>query len=358
LKPLLVASSSVPESQPFYISELLTVVQGHQGQQAQTLALMRNSISPDAAKILFDGDALALNTLEAINHLRGRTVYSLGVVSAAYFYNPEGVPVRSLFYGFLFWINYGPKADVQKRKEIFCAFRGQFEAKLLKHKPEIINRISRRIGSGGEVTFQTARYFNGLLELVMEFKDELESAEFDQNHAKLLEELRKTSGKIKTNNNVSSAQDNSNVVASRVASSRQRSRIALEQELTAMPVCGICQGRLLIDDPLNDVQYDHVLRHSDGGATSDHNLRPTHAFCNHRRDSIEAQRAKISVLPAFIDSQGRDPHLQLTFSQLWNDPEEDALLTDEEVSAELDSPDEEVTVDEEIFFEDGDDNDK
>ena len=348
LRPLLVASSSIPESQPFYVGELLTVIQGQQGQPAQTLALMRNSRSQNPEQILSDGYNLSLKILEALNHLRGRTVYSLGIVSAAYFYNPEGIPVRSLFYGFLFWITYGTKAEIQQRKEMFCAFRGQFEAKLLKHKSDIINRISRRIGSGGEVTFQTARYFQGLLELILEHRTDLESEKFDRAHANLLEGFGKNSTKTDTEKAGAA-----NVVASRVASPRQRSRIALEQEFDNMPVCGICGGRLPTDDPQAALQFDHKVRHSAGGATSDVNLRRTHAFCNHRRDEIERMQQAPKPLPGFIDSQGRDQAAQLTFSELWSDPEDDLL--------EVDGADTVVDVefgvsDSKIEFEAGDDN--
>ena len=333
LRPLLVASSSIPESQPFYVGELLTVIRGQQGQPAQTLALMRSSLSQDPEQILTDGFNLASKTLEAINQLRGRTVYSLGVVSAAYFYNPDGVPVRSLFYGFLFWITYGTKSEIQKRKEIFCAFRGEFETTLLKHKSDIINRISRRIGSGGEVAFQTARYFQGLLELIIEKRDNLDSADFDTAHASLLENFKRTPSKaeLKTENRLSVADGDADtqqtsVVSARVASSRQRSRIALDQELSAMPVCEICGGRLPTDDPHNAFQYDHIVPHSVGGPTSVSNLRRTHAFCNHRRDAIEEMRQNPKQLPGFIDSKGQDQSAQLTFSDLWSDPEYALLL--------------------------------
>ena len=351
-RPLLVPSASVPESQPFYVGELLTVIQGQQGQPTQTRVLMERSQKEDPEQILADGRNLSSKTLDALEHLRGRTVYSLGIVSAAYFYNPEGVPVRSLFYGFLFWITYGSKADVQQRKELFCAFRGQFEAKLLEYKSDIISRISRRIGSGGEVTFKTAHYFQGLLELIIEHRDDLESAAFDSAHVVLLENLKKSPAKADSstapNSSVNANVSPGNVVASRVATTKQRSRIALEQELTAMPVCGICGGRLPTDDLQNALQFDHKVPHSKGGPTSNSNLRQTHAFCNHRRDGIEEMQKNPKSLPSFIDFLGREQVIQLSFSELWSDPEDDQLEDDTEENSDSPETDE---LDQEITFE-------
>ena len=352
-RPLLVPSASEPESQPFYIGELLTIIQGQQGQPAQTRALMEKSLKPDPEQILADGRNLCSKTLDALSHLRGRTVYSLGIVNAAYFYNPEGVAVRSLFYGFLFWITYGTKAEIQQRKEIFCAFRGEFEAKLLKHKSDIIRRISRRIGSGGEVTFRTAHYFQGLLELVIKHRINLESAEFDSAHAALLEDLRKSSAKADSLTATADSTGDantppSNVVSARVATPKQRSRITLQEELATMRLCGICGGRLLIDDPQNELQFDHKVPHREGGPTSDPNLRQTHAFCNHRRDSIEEMRQNPKPLPGFIDSQGREQGNQLTFFPLWNDSEDDLLedaINEDFDSTEADELDQEITFD-------------
>jgi hypothetical protein len=342
LRPFLMASSSEPESLPFYTGEFLTIVRGQQGQPTQTEEMMRQDRSGSSITILNNGKSLAQDAVDALNHLRGKTVHSMGVVSAAYFYNPEGVSVRSLFYGFLYWISYGTKDEVRTRKQIFCAFRRSFEAALQQRKKDTVTRISRRIGSGGEVTLPTARYFNGLLELVVEHQGVVNTPFFEEAHAQFIEKLRRGDNK-----SISSTEDGNdgsaaasttgrNVIVARVASKSQRSRLQLESELKTMSRCEICGGLLLLDDPHSQVQFDHEKQHSEGGKTSDDNLRPTHPFCNHRRQWIEQLKGTTPQLPPFVDSHGQSQANQLTFLTLWKNSEEGVDEDDTPDSAEGD----------------------
>ena len=193
LRPLLVPSLSDPGKTPFYIGELLTLIQGESGRQTRTEEMLKRDAATNAVELIANGSALAQKTLSALQHLRGQTSQSLGIVSSAYFYNADGIHIRSLLYGFLFWINFGTDQEVLERKRFFCAYRDEFEKAFLLKKKDVITLISRKSGSGAEVTLQTTRYFNGLLELVSKFVGKIETPDFEKAHRTLLHDIRKGS---------------------------------------------------------------------------------------------------------------------------------------------------------------------
>ncbi len=248
-----------------------------------------------------------------------------------YFYNEQGVPVRSLLYGMLYWINHGSEnRDILDRKRLFSAYRGAFESVLLEHKQTIIKRISRRIGSGSEVTYQTARYFDGLLRLIIEHNGVVSSTTFQSAHDSLIETLGgpgKTEGVEET-------------APSGLYKGRNREAVNVKEVFNTFQTCEICGGRYL---PALFTQVDHKKRRSEGGKTTLDNARNTHPFCNNQRDIIEALRSNEQQINLPLFEKPKEE--QMSFLSLWDndgdelDPVEEAEAADiEEPSSDLDDP--------------------
>jgi len=223
----------------------------------------------------------------------GPSPKSLALVSLLYFYNDGGRHVRSLLYGLIYWLfSGGNEGDILTRKRVFTAHRAAFEQILLSDKENIIRRIGRNIGSGPEVTYPTARFYQGLLELLVRHNDNIRSEQFEKDYKELVDKLKipdKSGGVSQTSEG-----------KSRIFTEKQKSTVVLRSLLTTATRCGICEGIL---DPRGGLQHDHMLKWSEGGQTIVENDRLTHPFCNNNRDIIEALRKgqQTLKLPAFFD---------------------------------------------------------
>jgi len=290
-QPLLIAPSV--EMKPFYLAELLTVMEGGKGQEAETEKLMKNDKAESPEKIIVNGWRLVDEALTTFEHLVGPSPKSLALVSLLYFYNDGGRHVRSLLYGLIYWLfSGGNEGDILTRKRVFTAHRAAFEQILLSDKENIIRRIGRNIGSGPEVTYPTARFYQGLLELLVRHNDNIRSEQFEKDYKELVDKLKipdKSGGVSQTSEG-----------KSRIFTEKQKSTVVLRSLLTTATRCGICEGIL---DPRGGLQHDHMLKWSEGGQTIVENDRLTHPFCNNNRDIIEALRKgqQTLKLPAFFD---------------------------------------------------------
>jgi hypothetical protein len=254
--------------------------------------------------IINNGWKLIIGAEKNFDHLIGDSPKSLAIVPLLYFYSDKGRYVRSLLYGFIYWLLSGSKDEVLNRKRVFCAYRGDFEETLRENKEDIISRISRNIGSGPEVTIPTARYYEGLLQLLVKQRSKnLSPEEFQQSHEELLNKLNP--GKQRSQRRTP--------VKSRTFTPRQKSTIMIRNLLDNSIKCGICDGML---DPSGGVQHDHILEASKGGPTDISNQRAVHPFCNNQRESIEQIRGgKQSVkLPQLIKQDIDQPGKQLSFA--------------------------------------------
>ena len=308
-QPLLVASDA--ELKPYYLAELFTIVEGGKGQKTETKKLIERDKDNPAEEIIDNGRTLVRDTLDALSHLIGSSPKSLAVIPVLYFYNESGRYVRSLLYGWLYWLFSGSEADILSRKRVFSIHRTTFEQVLLGNKEDIVTGITRKTGSGPEVTNQTAQYYQGLLELLVENKDDTYSDAFSKGYALLTQRLTNKSSKVKFSRGVS-----------RTFTSSQKSTIVLTNFFSNPNLCGVCGGML---DPSADLQHDHILEFSKGGRTVSGNQRLTHPFCNNNREIIEAGKngREIIKLPHFIDPTLSSEPEQLRFDFI-NDPLFDA----------------------------------
>ncbi|MDQ3257641.1 MAG: HNH endonuclease [Acidobacteriota bacterium] len=306
---------------------MLTVVEGKKGQKPETEALIKRDKHGSARDIIKGGLKLVNDAADVLGNIYGGSPRSLMLMPLVYFYNEQGVPVRSLLYGMLYWLNHGSEhRDILDRKRLFSTYRAAFETVLLDQKKTIIKRISRRIGSGPEVTYQTARYFDGLLKLIIEHKGVADSAAFQSTHESLIETL---GGSAKP-------EILEEITPSPLYKGRDRDWANVNDVFSSFQFCEICGGRYL---PGLFTQVDHIKRRKDGGKTTLENARNTHPFCNNQRDEIEALRAgeKQIVLPVFEKPEKE----QMSFLSLWvNEHEGDELDPVEEAeAAEIEEPD-------------------
>lgn len=300
-QPLLVESKTEPDKKPAYIAEFLTVIRGYKGQDAQTEKLLKLDRSASEVELVRNGLTLLQDSIGVCSHLIGTSAQpqSLSLIPALYFYSDNGKNIRSLLYGFIYWLFYGNNEDITfTRKLLFSAYRAAFERVFLEKKKIVVSTFSRKIGSGSEVTGQMAGYYNTLLELLVKHQGNNETDGFKQEYETLVKRkediARPSSGK------------------SRTFTSTQKSAITLRTWIDRLPRCAICGGLL---DPVVGIQFDHTLEHSKGGLTHIENGRPTHPFCNNNRWTIERiQRGEESLkLPLFGDSATTIKIKQLSF---------------------------------------------
>ncbi len=308
LRPLLGISAARPDLRPLYTAEVLTIVKGQKGQKVETEALMKADKSDSSTQIIINAQSLTSETIDALNSLAGPSPRSLSTAPLLYYYNTQGDYVRNLLYGMLYWINFGSDTDVHTRKISFSAYRGSFEDVLIQHKQRIIKRITRKIGSGSEVTRQTANYFDALLQKVIEFSGKINTPEFEAAHTIILETLTKTSSKSQ-----SGRIEDEKVSSARNFPPGMKDEIMVKTILDTLPTCEICNGRLIATQ---NVQYDHKHEVGKGGPTAIYNGRIVHPFCNNNRVAIQKITidGALALLPEF-GNKGMNG--QLSFPNFW-----------------------------------------
>lgn len=313
-QPLLVIPYTQPEKQPVYVAEVLTIVEGKKGQKTETEKLIQKDSRDPVPKIIENGLLLVNKAVDVIGNVLGNTSRSLTLVPLVYFYTTQGIQVRSLFYGILYWFSQGTEAEIRSRKLLFTIHRQRFEKTVLKYKEDIVIRLSRRIGSGAEATTQAASYYNGLLQLLAESDLDIESPEFDKKHKVVIDTLGKAENI--DSKSLTSASNN----FSRVTKERNQVKELIEN----LSVCGICNGLYY---PGKFTQVDHIQRKRDDGQPTLENARQTHPFCNHNRDRIEKIKEDKEVLdlPAFESSKSPAVVIQPAFSFLDDEENENEL---------------------------------
>lgn len=150
------------ETKSLWLSQLLTVVEGGKGQRPETKKLTERDKNSKPEEIIDNGNNLIEDALDVFSHLVGPSPKSLSVVPALYFYNDAGRYVRSLLYGMVYWLASGTEEEILSRKRVLSIHRAAFEQILLDNKEDVITGITRKTGSGQEVTGQTAQYYQGI----------------------------------------------------------------------------------------------------------------------------------------------------------------------------------------------------
>jgi hypothetical protein len=326
-QPLLATPYTRPEIQPAWLAELLTITEGHRGQSPETRRLLMRDAKDPVPRMIATGHQLLRNARDVIENIAGPSPRSLQLMPLVYFYNTAGIFVRSLLYGMVYWLNRGTKTDILSRKRVFAAHRGAFEQVFLANKNSVIGRITRRIGSGPEVTYPTALYLDGLLRLLIEHKDAVDTQEFKAAHESLIERLSPLDA---------GAQSSEIVSVSRTYRGQARAAVVVPGFVDMFRICPVCDGRFYPNDA---TQIDHRVGYARGGLTSPSNGQETHPFCNNQKDVLEdliAGRVQID-LPEFGDPKHLPQSEQLSFFSFLEAVEEDEQADSEEEGSEEDA---------------------
>lgn len=306
--PLLGNPASLPDSGPTYVAEILTVVEGRRGLPSDTKQLLTGGTSArTASELIRSAETLCNDALQAIDNIYGPSPRSLSVMPLLYFYNADGMCIRSLLYGFLHWMIYGTDTDIANRKFVFTKHRRLFERVIQREKKAIVTRFSRRIGSGGEVTLHLGKYFDGLLRLLIRHGDNVESEDFDEAHNKVIEDCSAKRGRESIESKTAVQPPKA-----RMFKGSAKRAVYIETILKSLPACEICGGLIY---PGRNTQIDHKERFRDGGITTPDNGRVVHPFCNNNRDKIELLlENRLSIdLPNYVTHKSPEKGPQLNF---------------------------------------------
>lgn len=304
-QPLLAISAPRPDLRPIYLSELLAVTQGTKGLKADQRKLLEGSKGASPREIVAEGLVIVDNALDAVRNIEGPSPRSLSLVSLLYFYNQAGSYVRSLLYGLLYWLANGDEEAIEKRKLLFTKYRGAIEAILLEKRDDLIGNISRRRGSGPEVTYQVASFYQRLLELLVQYDGRIDDKDFKSE----LEQVILLAG---SGGSTPQTGGGAPVSQSRLFRGQLRSQVQARDILKALGKCELCGGFIISGQ---NTQLDHIQEHSKGGATTLDNARQTHPYCNNSRRKIEQMRSGELVvdLPEFKEPSKRPATEQLSF---------------------------------------------
>lgn len=297
-QPLMVVSGA--QQKPYYLAEFLTVLQGGRGQSAETDKLLSQDRSATPDEILDNGQKIVEQAIEVFEQMIGKTSTSLSLVSTLYFYTESGRYVRSLLYGFVYWMFAGSERDIISRKKVFSAYRSSFEGLLMDTKEDLVSGLTRKTGSGPDITTQTATFFNTMLKLIQAHSGDIQSQAFADAYAELTKKQFSRKTKISPEGK------------SRSFQGRTRSTIMLQTLLSNPVRCGICKGVL---DPSSAVEFDHIKPVAFGGPTIASNGQLAHPFCNNQRPVIELmmQGQQVIQLPVFVDPSLESDKRQLSF---------------------------------------------
>ena len=306
-QPLLGISPARPDLVAPYVAELLTVVAGQRGISSDTEELLKETKGEDSTAVVAEGWELIKEAIESLDNIYGPSPRSLMVMPLVYFYTEDGACIRALLYGFLHWIIDGTAKEILSRKLLLTAHRGRFEAALLQHKQELVKRISRRIGSGPEVTLQVGRYYNALLELLVQHTGPVADKSFRNAHHGIVERLNSA-----PTSDANTAKLPSEGSQPRAFTGRTKQQVKIRELISTFSKCAICQGYL---HPGLAAQMDHIIPYSEGGETVPDNGRSVHPFCNNNRDTITKLTggSKSIPQPEYATGSGPSKGAQLTF---------------------------------------------
>src|SRR5262249_31474091 len=153
-----------PGGKPDLLGELLCVLKGNRGTEAEITALLAGDMGLAESKpIINNGQQLITDALDKLSHLTGATIVGnnlnqnkpLGIIPLLYTYTDAGRYVRSLLYGFAFWLLNRNQETRLARMRVFAGYRAAFEQVILHHKGDVV-ALTQRTGSGSEITVQTA----------------------------------------------------------------------------------------------------------------------------------------------------------------------------------------------------------
>lgn len=269
----------------------------------EQIEILRKDFQSSAKVVISNAQEILekLNSrLEHITSTKNNPV-SLSLVPLFYWYNHRGQHLRSVLYGFLYWLFNGSDHDIFNRKIIFSGNREKVEYVMFKYKQEIA-ALAAKSGAGLKA-----------VRTVSAFLDELLAYFHDNRNIEL------TSGKLEKavlGMTGSKKQSKSVTRGGRTFTHRDKSQSNINELFTGSIKCHICGG--IVNLKYGGIQYDHVEEFQKIKVTDPENMKPTHPFCNNNRVKIEnyISDSKILILPKTIKLPNRPSEMatgQLTF---------------------------------------------
>lgn len=240
------------------------------------IKLLKEDYQSSTEEVINNANAIFQTLNSKLAHLASNSndSLSLSLVPLIYWYNHRGQFVRSLLYGFIYWIFSGTEKEIKNRKIIFSAYRDKVEYILFEYKQEIA-ALAALSGAGLKATRSIALFFDQLLLFLSENKNlNLNDIILDEKVLQLTLQKRKDKSSAKPGRNFTKRdQSQSNIIELFESSIR----------------CHICGG--IVNLKFGGIQYDHVKEYKMVKETDPQNMRPTHPFCNNNRPKIEEYKA-------------------------------------------------------------------
>lgn len=270
--PILVAPAYFQKH--LYLLELIPLIVWNQiaSDFEDQISLLKHDYELSAGEVISNANNLLTQLNTRLEHLVGtaNNPLSLSLVPLIYWYNHRGQFLRSLLYGFIFWIFNGTDKEIRERKIIFSGLRDKVESILFIYKQEIA-ALAALSGAGLKATRSIAAFFDQLIFFLNQNKSiDLASPELEQAVLELTQQRRK---------------DRSIKRAGRTFTKRDQSQSNIKELYEASIRCHICNG--IVNLKFGGIQYDHVNEFKSVKETDPVNMRPTHPFCNNNRSRIE-----------------------------------------------------------------------
>lgn len=241
------------------------------------IEILKRDFQTDPSNVISNANDILTKLNYRLEHISStkNNPQSLSLVPLFYWYNHRGQHLRSVLYGFTYWLFNGSETDVFNRKIIFSANREKVEYVLFYYKQEIA-ALAGKSGAGLKAAKPMSDFFEDLINLL--HNEQNLKIEENELEPKILE---LTSSK-KYNKSIKRS--------GRSFTKRDKSQSNINELFTSSVRCHICGG--IVNLKYGGIQYDHVEEFRKVRKTDPENMRPTHPFCNNNREKIEKYRNK------------------------------------------------------------------
>lgn len=265
------------------------------------IELLKQDYKYDPEVVISNAETI-LNTLEQkLGHLVGDSdnPLSLSLVPLVYWYNHRGEFLRSLLYGFLYWLFNGNEREIRDRKIIFSGLRDKIEFILFHYKQEIA-ALAATAGAGLKATRTIASFFDQLLYCLNDNKDiDIQNTAVEEKILQLTKQKRKEKNVIR---------------GSRTFTKRDKTQTNINELFSSSVRCHICNG--IVNLKFGGIQYDHVKEFHIVKTTDPTNMKPTHPFCNNNRVKIEDYKSNNAIIPMPLKTIIQQPVTNNSSNQL------------------------------------------
>jgi hypothetical protein len=307
--PILVAPAYFQKH--IYLLELIPLLVWNQiaPDAEDQITLLQSDYQASPEEVIHNAQHI-LNMLNSkLDHIAGNSnnPLSLSLVPLLYWYNHRGHFLRSLLYGFVYWLFSGTDKEIRDRKLIFSAYRDKIEFILFEYKQEIA-ALAALSGAGLKATRSIATFFDQILLFLSENKKVNINAEIINDKVLHLTQQNRKAKSI--------AKDGRNFTK------RDQTQSNIIELFNSSIKCHICGG--IVNLKFGGIQYDHVKEFKQQKETDPLNMKPTHPFCNNNRNLIQEHKSgsKLISMPRHIQNDSSPKKQNLNQLSFWSLEEE------------------------------------